>query len=93
MEQRLLAQGTGRNNTINVYTDRVELRTGWQNQNAKTIGLKQVASVSIRGMVNCTLMMELNDGRRVEVGHMALPDARQVKIAIERQKEMAGLFE
>lgn len=93
MEQRLIAQGTGRNNVINVYTDRVEIRTGWQSQNADSLGLKQIASVSIRGLVNCTLTIEVNDGRRLHVERMALPDARQVKSAIESQKQKAGLYE
>ena len=93
MEQRLIAQGTGLNNVINVYTDRVEIRTGWQSQNADSLGLKQIANVSIRGLVNCTLTIEVNDGRRLAVERMALPDARQVKAAIESQKQKAGLHE
>jgi hypothetical protein len=93
MEQRLIAQGTGLNNVINVYSDRVEIRTGWQSQNADSLGLKQIANVSIRGLVNCTLTIEVNDGRRLAVERMALPDARQVKAAIESQKQKAGLHE
>ena len=93
MEQRLIAQGTGLNNVINVYSDRVEIRTGWQSKNADSLGLKQIANVSIRGLVNCTLAIEVNDGRRLHVERMALPDARQVKAAIEEQKQKAGLYE
>jgi hypothetical protein len=93
MEQRLIAQGTGLNNVINVYSDRVEIRTGWQSQNADSLGLKQIANVSIRGLVNCTLDIEVNDGRHLHVERMALPDARQVKAAIESQKQKAGLYE
>jgi hypothetical protein len=93
MEQRLIAQGTGLNNVINVYSDQVEIRTGWQSQNADSLGLKQIANVSIRGLVNCTLTIEVNDGRRLAVERMALPDARQVKAAIESQKQKAGLHE
>jgi hypothetical protein len=93
MEQRLIAQGTGLNNVVNVYSDRVEIRTGWQSQNADSLGLKQIANVSIRGLVNCTLTIEVNDGRRLAVERMALPDARQVKAAIESQKQKAGLHE
>jgi Bacterial PH domain len=93
MEQRLIAQGTGLNNVINVYSDRVEIRTGWQSQNADSLGLKQIANVSIRGLVNCTLTIEVNDGRRLAIERMALPDARQVKAAIESQKQKAGLHE
>jgi hypothetical protein len=94
MEQRPpLAQGTGSNNVINVYSDRVEVRSGWQSQNALSVGLKQVASVSIRGLVNCILTIEINDGRRLNIERMALPDARQVKATIEHQKKTAGLYE
>ncbi len=93
MEQRLLAQGAGTNKVVNVYTDRVEIRTGWQSQNAETVGLKQIASVTIRGLVNCALIIEVNDGRRLNVERMALPDARQIKAAIEAQKRKAGLYE
>jgi len=49
--------------------------------------------VATRGVINCTLTVELNDGRRMTVDHMALPDARQVKAAIENQKRTAGLYE
>jgi len=93
MEERPLAQGTGSNNVINVYPDRVVLQSGWHNENATSLGLKQVASVSIRGVVNCTLTIEVNDGRRLNVERMALPDARQVKATIESQKRKAGLYE
>ncbi len=96
MEQqgRPIAQGTGRGNTvIRVYPDRLEFVSGWQGQNATSVGLKQVVEVTIRGVVNCTLAVEINDGRRVEVDRMALPDARRIKSAIERQKETAGLYE
>ena len=93
MEQRLLAQGAGTNNVVNVYSDRVELRTGWNSENTTSLGLKQVANVSIRGLINCTLTLEVNDGRRLDIERMALPDARQVKAAIEDQKQKAGLFE
>ena len=93
MEQRLLAQGAGNNSVINVYPDRVEFRTGWNSENADSLGLKQIANVSIRGLVNCTLTIEINDGRRLDVERMALPDARQVKAAVEAQKRKAGLYE
>ena len=93
MEQRLLAQGAGNNSVINVYPDRVEFRTGWNSENADSLRLKQIANVSIRGLVNCTLTIEVNDGRRLDVERMALPDARQVKAAVEAQKRKAGLYE
>ncbi len=93
MEQRPIAQGTGSgNNVISVYSDRIELSSGLGGQNI-SVGLKQVASVLIRGWVNCTLTIEINDGRRLNVQRMALPDARQIKAVIERQKRMAGLYE
>jgi len=93
MEQRLLAQGAGNNSVINVYPDRVEFRTGWNSENADSLRLKQIASISIRGLVNCSLTIEVNDGRRIKVERMALPDARQVKAAVEAQKQKAGLYE
>jgi len=93
MEQRPIVQGTGSgNNVISVYSDRVELSSGLGGQNT-SVGLKQVASVLIRGWVNCTLTIEINDGRRLNVQRMALPDARRIKAAIERQKRTAGLYE
>ena len=74
MEQRPIVQGTGSgNNVISVYSDRVELNSGLGGQNT-SVGLKQVASVLIRGWVNCTLTIEINDGRRLNVQRMALPD-------------------
>ena len=93
MEQRPLAQGAGTNNVVNVYPDRIEIQSGWQSQNSDSVGLKQIATVSIRGWVNCTLTIEINDGRRLNIERMALPDARQVKTEIERQKTKAGLYE
>ncbi len=93
MEQKPLAQGTGTNNVVNVYPDRVELTGGWQGQITLSVGLKQVASVSIRGLINCTLTIEINDGRRLSTERMALPDARQIKAAVEDQKRKAGLYE
>ena len=92
MEQRPLAQGTGsRNNVVNVYPDRVEIWDGYRNQSNFSVGLKQVASISIKGLINCTLTIEVNDGRRLCVESLASPDARQIKAAIERQKRTAGL--
>jgi hypothetical protein len=94
MEQRPLAQATGsRNNVVNVYPDRVELVDGWRGRNISSVGLRQIAAVSIKGLVNCTLTIEVNDGRRLSVERMALPDARQIKSAVESQKRKAGLYE
>ena len=92
-QKRPLAQGAGRGNVISVYEDRVEFVSGWQGQNVASVGLKQVVDVAARGVINCTLTVEVNDGRRITVDHMALPDARQVKAAIENQKRTAGLYE
>jgi hypothetical protein len=94
MEQnRPLAQGAGSNIVVNVYTDRVELVSGWQGQNVVAVGLRQVVDATVRGVINATLVIETNDGRRIDVERMALPDARQVKTAIEQQKKTAGLYE
>ena len=93
-QSRPIVQGTGRGNTvIRVLPERLDLVSGWQGQTVESVGLKQVVEVSVRGIVNCTLSIELNDGRRLELDRMALPDARQVKAAIERQKKTAGLYE
>lgn len=89
-----IAQATAHNNNIvSVYPDRVELRSGWQGQNVEEIGLRDIAIVSIRGLVNCNLTIETNTGRRINLQRMALPDARGVKNAIEAQKKKAGLYE
>ena len=94
MEQRPLAQGAGsRNSVVNVYPDRVVVRDGWQNRETFSVGLREVVGVSLRGLVSCTLTIEVNDGRRFAVERMAPPDARQVKAAIERQKGKASLYE
>ena len=81
------------NNVVGVYADRVELRSGWLGQHVEAISIKDVASVRIQGWVNCTLILESNTGRLYKLNHMALPDARGVKAAIERQKEKAGIYE
>lgn len=89
-----IAQGAGHNNYIvNVYEDRVEIKSGWQGQNIEDIGLKDVSSVGVKGVVNCTLSLENNKGRVYEISRMARPDANGIKNAIERQKQKAGLYE
>jgi hypothetical protein len=93
VEQRPLAQATGRNKVINIYPDRLEIRDGWQNQNVLSLRIKEVANVSISGLINCALTIEVNDGRYLTVDSMALPDARQVKNAIESQKSKASVYE
>ena len=81
------------NNVVGVFADRVELRSGWQGQRVETISMKDVAAVRIQGWVNCTLMLESNTGRLYRLDRMALPDARGVKAAIERQKQKAGTYD
>ena len=78
---------------VNVYPDRVELVSGWQGQNVVAVGLRQVVDATVRGVVNATLVIETNDGRRISVERMAPPDARQIRVAIEQQKKSAGLYE
>jgi hypothetical protein len=96
-EERLeapITQATAHNNTIvAVFDDHVEVRSGWQSQNVESLGLKQVSTVAIRGVVNATLTLETNTGRVLQLNRMALPDARKVKQAIERQKQRAGLYD
>jgi hypothetical protein len=85
---------TGHNNTVvGVYTDRVEVRTGWQGQNIESVGLRDIATVRVKGLVNVTLGIQTNKGRVYEINRMALPDARRVKSAIESSKQRAGLYE
>jgi hypothetical protein len=93
MEQRPLAQGTGNNKVVTVLADHVEIKSGWQGQNVERLPLKDVVSVGIKGLVNCTLTIEANNGRVFTVTSMALPDARGIKAAVERQKKTAGLYE
>lgn len=81
------------NNVVGVYADRVELRSGFQGQHVETIAIKDVTSVHIHGWVNCTLTIEGNSGRLYMLDRMALPDARGVKAAIERQKQKASTYE
>ena len=81
------------NNVVGVYADRVELISGWQGQRVETISIKDVASVRIQGWVNCTLIIENNTGRLYRFDRMALPDARGIKTAIERQKQKMGIYD
>jgi len=81
------------NNVVAVYADRVELRSGWQGQHVEPVSIRDVSAVRIRGVINCTLIILDNAGRIYELERMALPDARGVKAAIERQKQKAGLYE
>ena len=89
-----ITQATAHSNTIvAVFADHVEVRSVWQSQNVESLGLKEVATVAIRGVVNTTLTLETNTGRVLRLNRMALPDARRVKNAIERQKQRAGLYD
>ncbi len=89
-----ITQATAHNNTIvAVFTNHVEIKSGWQSQNVESFDLKQVALVAIRGLVNATLSLETNTGRVLQLNRMALPDARRVKNAIEAQKRLAGLYD
>lgn len=92
MEQPV-TQATAHNNTIAVYPEKVEIRSGWRGQIVETIRLREVSEVGIRGFVNVTLTIETNTGRVYRLERMALPDARQVKKAVEQQKRRAGLYE
>jgi hypothetical protein len=89
-----ITQATGHKNTIiSVYEDRVELKTGWQSQNVESVGLRDVAVIAIKGLVNVTLTIETNTGRVYQLNRMALPDARRIKNAFEQQKRRAGLYD
>ena len=89
-----LTQATAHGNkVVAVYADRVELRSGWQGQHVEPVSIRDVSAVRIRGVINCTLIIVDNAGRIYELERMALPDARGVKSAIERQKQKAGLYE
>ena len=81
------------NNVVIVYADKVEMRSGFQGQHLETVTIKEVANVHIQGWVNCTLTLESNTGRLYALDRMALPDARGVKTAIERQKQKAGIYD
>lgn len=81
------------NNVVGVFADRVEIRSGWQGQNVETVSIRDVSAVRIQGLINCTLTIENNSGRVYRLDRMALPDARAVKTAIERQKQTAGLYD
>ena len=89
-----IAQATAHgNNVVLVYADRVELRSGWQGQNVESVSIRDVSAVRIRGLINCTLTIMDNAGRQYVLERMALPDARAVKTAIERQKQKASTYE
>ncbi len=93
MEPPITQATAHENNVVGVYADRVELRSGWQGQRVEALSIRDVSAVRIRGLINCTLAIEDNAGRIYELERMALPDARGIKAAIERQKQKAGLYE
>jgi len=94
LERTPITQATGHNNTIvAVYGDRIELKTGWQFHNIESIGLRDVALINIKGLVNVTLTIETNTGRVYQLNRMALPDARRIKNTFEQQKLRAGLYD
>ncbi len=89
-----IIQATGHNNTIvAVYGDRIEIKTGWQFHNTESVGLRDVALITIKGLINVTLTIETNTGRVYQLNRMALPDARRIKNTFEQQKQRAGLYE
>ena len=89
-----ITQATGHNNTIvAVYADRIDIKTGWRSQNVESVGLRDVALIGIRGLVNVTFTIETNTGRVYRLSRMALPDARRIKNTFEQQKRRAGLYE
>ena len=89
-----IPQATCHNNTIvAVYGDRIDIKTGWRSQNVESIGLRDVALIGIKGLVNVTLTIETNKGRVYQLNRLALPDARRIKNTFEQQKQRAGLYE
>lgn len=91
---KLVAQATGSNNNIvEVYPERMEFHSGWQNHQTETLSLRDVSTVSIKGLVNCTLTVGTNKGRQIQIQRLALPEARSIKSAIDAQKQRASLYE
>lgn len=83
------ATGSG-NNIIDVYPDRVELRSGWQGQHREAIDHRDISSVGVEGLVNCVLTLETNRGRILRLESLALGEARKIKTTIELQKSRAS---
>ena len=67
---RSTTQATAHNNIVAVFADHVEVKSGWQSQNVETLGLKQVATGTIRGLVNATLSLETNTGRVLQLNRI-----------------------
>lgn len=81
------------NHVIKVYSDRVEIQSGWQGQKIESLDLRDVENVTIKGLVNCTLTLKSNRGQIFELKRMSLPEARRVKSTVEAQKSRAGLYD
>lgn len=79
------------NHVVEVYPDRVEIRSGWQGQNVESLDMRDIERVDIKGFVNCKLTISTNKGRLLDFTRMSLPEARAVKKAVESQKQRAGL--
>lgn len=90
---RPIAQGTAsHNNVVKVYPDRIELQSGWQGQHTDVLEHKQIVDIHVKGWVNCTLVIETNEGRIYHLEKMARPDAVQIKNAVEMQKGKVGVY-
>ncbi|WP_119068848.1 PH domain-containing protein [Rubrobacter indicoceani] len=81
------------NHVVKVYSDRVEVQSGWQGQQVESIGLRDIENVTLKGLVNCTLIIKTNKGKVFDLKRMALPEARRVKATVEDQKSRAGLYD
>lgn len=81
------------NNVVKVFPDRVEIQSGWQGQNVEVLDLRDIENVTIKGLVNCTLIVKSNKGRIIELKKMSLPESRRIKSTIESQKNRAGLYD
>ena len=88
-----MAQGTGGGVAVVVYPDRVEFGSRSHRRDGASVRLGQIACVRVRGLVNCSLTIEVTEGRPLGVESMALPDARRIKAEIENQKRSTGLWE
>jgi len=93
IQENPVAQGTGGGVPVVVYPDRVEFGSRSHSRDGASVRLGQVACVRVRGLVNCSLTIEVTEGRPFGVENMALPDARQIKAEIENHKRMSGLWE
>ncbi|MGI8650694.1 MAG: hypothetical protein ACR2KW_10000 [Rubrobacter sp.] len=93
METPLTEASAHTNHVIKVYADKVEIQSGWQGQKVESFDLRDIENITLKGLVNCTLVVKTNKGRVLEFKRMALPEARRVKSAVETQKSRAGLYD